>query len=237
MWLLGSKIPPIAFKHPLRNLYPEIDNGQARKLLPALRAGDKAAFKALVEGCINHALDIAGQYLAVLRSKRFIDDLTGAAMLGVHEAVDRLQRDHAIGNDKPVSYICGGIHGAVAKELENDKFIKASDKTLAKYKVPSRITSPEALEVIFESTADKSSFSNDVEDVLVGLAENELEEKVIEHRKDGYTDEETAELLGVSRATVQVIRQNLNDRFTEAAGRSSNGKVSRTTGTRPNKPS
>lgn len=230
---MSYKTKPAHFDHPLWELSGIFTEEEALKLLPLVRAGDAAAKKKMAEGYMRLALTIAGTYYAILKSNRWVEDLVSAAMLGVAEGVDRLHEVGETDANNPKALICQHVHRAISSMLDESKLIKVSRESQAmrqkqgrdRVEEYTRIYSDDDNELALDSIPDRGSDTHTVEEVVDNAIDNQLEADIVRLRLEGFTDNEIADQLGISRQTVQVIRQDLDVRVSALLPqRKSNGK-------------
>lgn len=188
------------FQHPLWDEAGEpLNEPIAQKLAVLVRLGDQDCFDEMVKGYMRLALSIVGKYLRLLKSKRFIDDLVSAAMEGVVLAINDVKENQPVENY--AAHVATHVHGELGHLLRtmNSNQVKFESGMLLDYD-----------RLILEMRDDENYAR--VEGIIEDNIENELEAQVVKLRKEGYTDEEIADQLEVSRSTVQVIRQDLYDR-------------------------
>jgi len=165
-------------------------------------AVDPAAREAMIAGYTRLALGISGQYLTVLKSRRWIEDVVSAALLGVIEGVDALAVEALSGKVNPRAVVAQRIHWEISRMLKQENaqcrditYVGGADW--------------------FDALHAQSERAAEIESTLDSLAENDVEQTVLNLRKLGYTDQEIADQLGLHRQSVQVIRQDLHRRFSD----------------------
>lgn len=204
------------YDHPLWASSRVFTDAEALALLPQIRACNPEAVEQMTTGYMRLALIIAGQYVALFKSRRFVDDFVSAAMEGVVEGVLSLRDPHA-GLDNPKSIVSSSVHRSISSTIANNNTIKVPERTARRHRgsgvssVPTRIFDDEVNDNILEA-----GFAPDVtsvEDAVDQIVETDLEAEIVRLRVEGNTDEEIGEQLGYSRQTIQVIRQDLYSRL------------------------
>lgn len=211
MGRFNSKLPQM-YEHPLWERSRVFTDAEALILLPQVRACDCKAIEAMTTGYMRLALVIAGQYVALFKSRRWVDDFVSAAMEGLTDGVNELRDPHA-GVNNPKSVISSAVHRAITKLIEDAPTIRVPSRSGRRrgQGAPTRISSDEINETIIESGYAPDITS--VEDAVDQVIETPLEADIVRLRVEGYTDDEIGEQLGYSRQTVQVIRQDLYGRL------------------------
>lgn len=200
------------YDHPLWASSRIFTDAEALALLPQVRACDPAAVETMTLGYMRLALIIAGQYVALFKSRRWVEDFVSAAMEGLVEGVNALQTPHG-GVDNPKSVVASAVHTAISEMIENSPTIRVPSRSSRRtgQGAPTRIRNDETNEQIIQSGL--SPDITGVEDVVDSIVETPLEAEIVRLRVEGYSDDEIGEQLGYSRQTVQVIRQDLHDRL------------------------
>jgi hypothetical protein len=213
-----NSTPPQMYDHPLWSQSRVFSQREAILLLPRVRACDPEAVELMTTGFMRLALIIAGQYVGLFKSRRYVEDFVSAAMEGLTEGVLQLRDPHA-GVDNPKSVVSSAIHRSITNAIDNMQTVRVPGGTErwkkhqgkpASFK-PTRIHSDETNEEIIESGL--SPDITGVEDAVDSVIETPLEADIVRLRVAGYDDNEIGEQLGFSRQTVQVIRQDLHNRL------------------------
>jgi len=196
---MNPKVPIKPFEHPLWATSRVFTDDEAMALLYRV-AVDPAARAEMIEGYTRLALGISGQYLTILKSRRWIEEVVSAALLGVIEGVDALTT--ASLNDKvnPRAVVAQRIHWEISRMLKQE------------HAQCREITYVGGVDW-FDNVHAQNERVAEIENALDSLAENETEQTVLGLRKLGYTDTEIADQLGLHQQSVQVIRQDLHRRF------------------------
>lgn len=205
--------PPQMYDHPLWAASRVFTDAEAAALLPQVRACDPKAVEEMTTGFMRLGLTIAGQYVALFRSKRWVDDFVSAAMEGVVDAVQQLRDPHC-GNDSPKSVVATCVHRCISESISDNQTIRVPGRTQRHHGrgiQPTRIHDDETNDSIIDSGLAPDI--NGVEDAIEQVVETELEADIVRLRVEGYNDTEIGEKLGYSQQTVQVIRQDLYDRL------------------------
>jgi len=220
---MAGKLKPKHFDHPYWGVSRIFSIEEAAALLPRVRAGDIKAKQEMVTGYMRLALTICGLYYARLKSKRWVDDLVDAAMLGVVEGVDRL---HQVGKSEltnPKALVSQNIHRAISEMLDDDKFIRIPGPTQRtrdaagseRVQEFSKVYDSDTNDCILYSALSPDADLSDLESIIESVIETDLEAQVVSLRREGYKDQEIGDQLGISRQSVQVIRQDLHNRISE----------------------
>jgi DNA-directed RNA polymerase specialized sigma subunit len=191
---------PIApFEHPLWEGSRVFTDEDANALL--YRLSDPSIRQQMIEGYTRLALGISGQYLTMLKSRRWVDDVVSAALVGVIVGVDcladRVQTEYV---EHPRALVAQQIHWHISAMLKQEN-TQCKDITYV------------GGADWFDTLHAQNERAAEIESSLDSLAENETEQLVLNLRKLGYTDREVADQLGLHQQSVQVIRQDLHRRF------------------------
>ncbi len=213
---MNPRMPIKPFEHPLWEGSKTLTDDDAIALLYKISV-DPAARDAMITGYTRLALSIAGQYLTVLKSRRWVDEVVSAALLGVIEGVDALAVTPASDKVNPRHFVAHRIHWTISAMLKQENlqckqltYVGGADW--------------------FDSVQSQSERAAEVESALDQLAENDTEQTILNLRKLGYSDQEVADQLGLHRQSVQVIRQDLHRRFCDLlpGGKSDENEATKT---------
>lgn len=162
-------------------------------------AGDTAAREELIMTHMRVAFSIAGKYAKHGASS---DDMTSAALEGVVSAVDKIA-EGVLEHDNVTGYICSYVHRYCTNFIDHNSVVYVPRSQKNKPIVQSLPDVP-----------DSECFDMVVfDDLIEKITKSELDAKVIEFRRQGYTNQETADKIGVSCATVIRTRQSLLKRY------------------------
>jgi hypothetical protein len=160
---------------------------------------EKGNWELLILNFSRRGLFIAGQYI---KAGGEIDEMVGAAMLGICIAVDKMKNEN-FRNINPGAYITAFIHQHCHEALRIDTTIS----------VP-RWTKRIHTCVLIDSLDGADDFDIiEFDEILEKIAESEFEQEVINYRTTGYRDDEIAVFLGVSRSTISRTRSTLYERY------------------------
>jgi DNA-directed RNA polymerase specialized sigma subunit len=233
---MAHKQKPKHFDHPYWEVSRIFTPQEAEALLPRVRAGDIKAKQEMVTGYMRLALTIAGLYYAKLKSKRWVDELVDAAMMGVVEGVDRLHKVGDSSHSNPKSLVTEYIHLAISNMLDDDKFIRIPGRTQRdrdgrseeRIQEFSKVSDSDTNDCILYSRISPDADLVELENLIDQIIETDMEATVVALRRDGHNDQEIGDQLGISRQAVQVIRQDLHDRISvllpERKARNGKGK-------------
>lgn len=220
---MAQKQKPKHFDHPYWAISRIFSPEEAEALLPRVRAGDIKAKQEMVTGYMRLALTISGLYYAKLKSRRWVDELVDAAMLGVVEGVDRLHKVGDSSHTNPKSLVTEYIHKYISLMLEDDKFIRIPDRTqlnregrgAEQIQEFSKVSDADTNDCILNSRMSPDADLAELDNLIDSIIETEMEAKIVSLRREGYKDDEIGSVLGVSQQAVQVIRQDLHVRISE----------------------
>jgi len=206
-----TKIQAVSFQHPLWAETISLSEEDTVELIERHRKGRKLAGQQLVKGHLALALTIVGQYVALFKSRRFVDDFVSAAMVGLADGVEKL-REPPDGNDNPQAIIAAFIHRAITDYIESLPTVKVPSRSERRGKaIPTRVYDDAENERLIDSGVLEEI--SPVEEMIDSVVQSELEANIVRLRVEGYTDDEIGAELGYSRQTVQVIRQDLHERL------------------------
>jgi DNA-binding CsgD family transcriptional regulator len=204
--------PPQMFDHPLWKESRTFTEEEALALLPRVRAYDQKAIEEMTLGYLRLALVIVGQYLALFKSRRYVDDFVSAAVEGLVEGVLSLRLPH-YGKDNPKSVVSAAIHRSISSCIAANNMIRVPERTVRRRRangvssIPTRVHDDDLLH------SRAASDTNSIEGALEQVIETDLEAEIVRLRLEGYTDVEIGEQLGYRQQTIQVIRQDLHNRL------------------------
>ncbi len=126
------------------------------------------------------------------------EEMLDSATLGLVRAVHKLRNDRNI-----TSYLCSMIKDACCQAIHNNAAIR-TPKRKANFKYSS----------IEEDIASANPFDElEFEDTIDAIIRLPIERSVVECRRSGLTDTQTAKTLKITRSEVSKIRQRLARRY------------------------
>lgn len=168
------------------------------------------------------ALQIVGRYLAVLRSDSLADDLVGAALEGLVDAVHRVSTGEAMkDHDNLRGFVTSTIHRYVSEHLERHRAVHVPGRTVRHRRQhgqdstgPGQIALDDPRVLRFRAEHPRE-LEVEIKDLLEAVIQSEDERTILRLRQEGLGDADIAEQMGLSKTTVFVIRQGLEKRFLE----------------------
>lgn len=183
-------------------LPPPLTQDDALILKSSVLKGKPGARDDLIMSHMRVAFTIAGRYT---RHGADTEDMTSAALEGVVTAVDKIARG-ALKHDNVTGYICSYVHRFCTDFIDHNSVVY----------IPRSQKNKPIIQSLPEGVSDDIHFDMVVfDDLIKKIVKSELDAKVIEFRRQGYTDLETAVKIGVNRAAVISARHSLLKRYKE----------------------
>jgi hypothetical protein len=131
MNLKGKRIKSRSYDHPLASQLPlRLSDLEKRELVPAMLNGDVSAKERVICGHIGLAMSIVGRYVAVLKSKRWADELVSSALLALTRKVNRIVDSKInIPPEAITPMLTVAIHNGIANGLERLKIVRVPQIT------------------------------------------------------------------------------------------------------------
>lgn len=191
-------------------------------LVIRLRNQDPEAIEKATLGLTRLGLQIVGRYLAVMRSDSLADDLVGAALEGIVDAVHRVSTSEAMtDHDNLRGFVVSTIHRYISEQIEKHSMVHVPGRTMRrKRKAGADVLEPSRIDFddprVIRYRADYSREREfEITDLLERAIESDEEREILRLRQEGFGDQEIAEQMGLSKTTVFVIRRGLETRFLE----------------------
>ncbi len=238
MFLLGKKIKAKSIKDPLGNVAipQKLPEKILEDLIIKLREGvatDREK-QTIYEGHIRLAINIAGRYAHQVPHKT--QDLVSEAMLAVGIAIRNVASGKKILLDSNFTPYCvAKIHSMVSAFVDNDRVVRMPQTTYSKAKrngaelEPLKTTqrpvdageyndefhSKRRCRVNHRYRCQTQSNTNLslINDMITRSVTTASEKKVIDLKRQEYTDKEVAQLLGKSVCWVGIHRRRVEERF------------------------
>lgn len=171
------------------------------------RLGDDKARDDLILGYARLVLAKVGTWITLFpQVSHLSDDMVSEGLLAVTKAVDILIRE----GDPSEGSLCSYIHTAI---INNIGHFLEDEVTIH---IPRTADDgPVAIPVDdFDLAAPDAGYAMvDLMDTLHASCETPLEREVLDLRMKGYSDQEIADQLDISRASVQFYRAEITNRF------------------------
>jgi len=215
MLLRGMKSKSLGFSHYLRsqNLPEKLERPEA-EVLADLRNQKDVRDEAIL-GYTRLAMQIAGRYIAALKRPDKADILVSAAIFAVVEGVDNIIKGQ-MKHDNLGGYLVERIHFGISAELEGEQQFGPSGRT----KRDRRQRGVESTPIRRENLTDEVADTNDeigvfeINEALESLNLSDLERQIIELRVQGFRDDYIGRVVGLSQASIWMIRRDLQVRYT-----------------------
>lgn len=208
MTLIKRKIKAGSFQRTgICDYYPQkIENIQ--EILERVREGNREARDTLILGHLRLATSIVNRYLSYLNSNHSVmaDDLDGAAIEGIVDAVDRIEKGK-MQHDNVTGYIVYSIHNSINRCLKKSIPIHVPRN----HKIPCFLSLDENHHV--KEGWHEFHDLVEVKDELDNLIQNEIERKLIDLKIMGHSDTEVAAILGLNRTKLIRMKQSLRERY------------------------
>jgi len=191
-------------------------------LVAKIRTQDKAACDYAVLGLTVLGLQIVGRYLAVMQSDRLADDLAGAALEGIVDAIHRVSTGEAmIEHENLRGFVVETIHRFVSEELDRVTLVRVPGRSKRRFlAADENFVEPQQVSfgdpsIVRRHVTTAGVADVEIRELLDRVIENDQQREIIKLRQEGLTDTEIAETLGLSKTSVFVIRRDLETRFLE----------------------
>lgn len=178
-------------------------------------------FDIVAESYMRLAMGIVGTYLSQLGSDQNADELVGAAMHAVCDAVGRVKRGHyalEAGNENQhfTAYVTIAIHREIANVFEQSQVVKIS-KYMRRIWAESGITFKALPSCVSLTDMPIKTGSSTIEilEILDKVIRTDRERKIMDLRIEGLSDREIATKLRVSPMTVNNARSQIAARMLE----------------------
>lgn len=210
------------FRHPLfkAGLKP-LTEDEIPALVEKIKTQDQDACDYATLGLIVLGLQIVGRYLAVMGSDRLADDLAGAALEGIVDAIHRVSIGKVEIHSTFRGFVVSNIHRFISDELDRQELVRVPGRTIRR----KLAEGDEFLRLQQVSLGDPSIVRRhvtqsgirdfEIKELLDRVLENDQQREILRLRQEGMTDQEVADALGLSKTTVFVIRRDLETRFLE----------------------
>lgn len=169
-----------------------------RPLFDRIIKGDRDAGKRMIEGHMRLALSIAARYSFFGAN---FEETSSAALLGICDAVSRIWKGEVI-FDNITGYIIRYIHQYCSESVRKDTLVP-----MPRGKKPAEIVT------ITDTVAIYDVSISEMVDTLESIIKTPEEQKVVDYRAQGMTDQETADKMEVNRSKVTRIRLSLFRRY------------------------
>ena len=206
-----------------QNLSRPLAQADLLVLVARLRAGDDSVKQKIVESHIRLACHVAGRYL--WDNGYRTDDIVGAALTGVVQAVDWARE--RMYDDNITPYIVTTVHRFISEYLEKDHLVR-----IPRDEFKSMIANHEPLPLVEpiskkdEEDSDQDDYQERIElatydlnnpfeyqELLGVLGLSDTEREIVRLRGEGHTCNEIGGLIGRSQRRVEQILDGVRQRF------------------------
>lgn len=197
------------------------------ELYPLVVAGDAEAREQMIQSNIGLIMTEVDRFLIFLPHFQWMqDDLISHGLIGLVEAVNKMQTDGYVENANPTTLMGRCIKTNIGRAIEQAQDVRIPTRTKKrKLSQGIEVQVPEKVETIFDDgEEDPGRFSYDphpmqqLRHTLDACCETDEEREIIRLREEGYVDREIAEILGLPQTTTYVMRRTLYARFLELTG-------------------
>ena len=185
-------------------------------------AGDLNARNQMIEGNTALAIFRVETYLRTSPQMQYYrDDMISAALLGVCKAVDDMQARGAVKHPKPTGYITKVVDHHIAKVVDERDTIVIPHTTQKRARGGGKpIEAPKVVsEKALSGRTAPIPFSTgallEVQEELLASCRDELDQRIISMRSDGYTHEEIAKECSMSTSGITCRIKRIGKRLVE----------------------
>lgn len=192
-----------------------------KEVYARLVAGDEAAGDEMIQG--NMPLVLLRVDAHLWRSPQLShlrEDMIGAGLLALCEAVDTMKRADAISNT--TGYLYTAIDKAIGKLTDEESTIVVPQRTQEVARKdekelhrPRTIGGNAALALSSRLHASDPLAVMELEEEILACCQDELDQRIVTMRTEGHTDAEIAAAVGLTERAVNLRRQKLHERFKE----------------------
>lgn len=241
MRLSNLRTPTRGYAHFLgkRNLPPKITEDKIKDLLPLIRSQWQPAIDEAICGHMRLAMEIVGRYLFALKSDRWVDDLVGAALLGLCQGVTWVSEGR-LKDDGLSGYLVSTIHRFISDCIDHSPLVRIPQRTLdyhrqigkSEAKMPKTVSIDGIVD--FDRAYNRGAFKRralfgmecepsvesdckitDLREIISKIAMSDTHRKILELREAGHKDAEISEQLSLSSTTIWLMRQEMQQRYLE----------------------
>jgi hypothetical protein len=199
------------------------------ELYPLVAKADRAAMDEMI--LLNMAMVKHNVKLFLARNPGFAflhADLISQATIGLVQAVNKMAgiNDEDDGPDldnekpNPTSLIGTFIFYRLGELIDSESGLRVPGRSLRRkakdgFIPPSKEATIDSSYVFErEGLVDPRSMV-DLEDEIIGCCDSEQDRQIVTLRKQGRSDQDISEIMGIPRSTVQLMRQSIYERFKE----------------------
>lgn len=209
------------------NLPGKIAEARLKEILPLIRLQNQNAIEEAICGHMRLAMEIVGRYLFVLKHDRWVDDLVGAAMEGLCDAVNNASA--RLRDDNLTGYIVATIHGRLSRCIDCMPVVRIPRQTRNSRKKAGKSDLPPDPQVLQIDTLSKLKHLNwlvpvsvnsdvkilELKEIIDKVAFSETHRKILGLLEQSYTLDEIAEQLDLAKTSVWLMRQEMQQRYLE----------------------
>lgn len=207
---MGKRISAMSVSDPLGNAEtpPQIEKERCSELVVKLKAGDKSVTNELILGHLRLAIYIAGIYSRLSPKRK--RDLLCEAYLALVEATNKADKDWHV-NVEYTRYIAFTIHRACVNYYYADRLIRIPQTTRCLHKIKDKkiLTEQELPNRINVSPLSVMILNEKLNESIT----TERERIVIDLKKQGYTQREVGEILGLDQTSISKTISHVEKRF------------------------
>jgi DNA-directed RNA polymerase specialized sigma subunit len=185
-----------------------------------LVSGDTAARNEMIEGNVALAVFRTDTYLRSNSQMAFYrDDMIGAALVGLCEAVDSMQKRGRIRSPKPTGYITKTIdqHIQVVVDESNTIVVPSKAQQRARAKgtpiQPPRVVSEKAAASVGDPSQRDKIAGDDLHEEILTCCLDDVDRQIVTMRKENLTDIHIGGVLGISQPKVLRRRKAIEERL------------------------
>lgn len=168
--------------------------------------GDKLAREEMIQGNMALVISKVDNHLRQFPEMAFYrDDITSAALVGLIKAVDAMQKKGFKKDANPTGYIAATIENHITECIDENTTIVVPHRTQKRARDEGKpierpkFVSAKDSEKHFATLLDADeNAAFDLEEEIKACCQDESDLKIVSMRKEGYTDSEIAETIGMS---------------------------------------
>lgn len=197
-------------------------------LYPKVVAGDASARNQMIEANMSLVTNKVQAYLSQHPEWNHLrDDLISQGFVGLTQAVNKMAGivseddiDIPVDVNNPTGLISTYIYHRLGDLIDKELGIRVPGRTFRRKRKAGQMVGVPVKEssLTVEDTFQKDAMADpramvDLKDELLGCCESPTERLIVDHRQDGRSDSEIAEILGIPKTTAYMMRRGIYARF------------------------
>lgn len=190
------------------------------RLFPLVVAGDPGAREEMIKANMPLVLNRVAAYLARFpQCSHLREDLVSQGFVGLVTAVNNMVGSN-VEEPNPLGFMSFHIQHALGELMDDEATIRVPRRTFLENKAKGKtIPRPEkhgsaCADDVLKRDGERDPRSLvDLMDELLGCCESPTEREIVKHRRDGRSDAEIANILGIPKTTTYMMRRSIYARF------------------------